>query len=183
MRKLRNDELNRPPLEAYRRSGKRPFVFLLDDVRSALNVGSVFRTADAFRIGRLWLCGITAQPPHRDILKTALGATASVPWTYRPDAETAAGELKAAGFLLVAVEHTTESLPLRSFVPPAGRPVAFAFGNEVRGVGEPLLRLCDAAVEIPQDGTKHSLNIAVCAGIVAWDLGGKYDALENTKAP
>jgi tRNA G18 (ribose-2'-O)-methylase SpoU len=171
MRKLRPEELDRLSADAFARSEKNPFVFVLDNVRSALNVGSVFRTADAFRMAGLYLCGISACPPHREIQKTALGATATVPWRYFEKSTDALESLKADGYTIVAVEQATGSVPLSSYRPDG--PTAYVLGHEVTGVGEEALAACDAAVEIPQAGTKHSLNVAVCAGIVAWDQVGK----------
>jgi 23S rRNA (guanosine2251-2'-O)-methyltransferase len=146
-----------------------PFVFVLCDIRSALNVGAVFRVADALGAASICLCGYTACPPHREISKTALGATETVAWTHWTHAAAALDELRATGHRLVAVEQTTHSLPLQAFDPPAGR-IALLFGNEVQGIDDALLQRCDAAVEIPQRGAKHSLNVAVCAGIVGWHL-------------
>ncbi len=171
MRKLQPREMDRLSAAEYRQSEKQPFVFLLDNVRSALNAGSVFRTADAFRFSGVYLSGITAKPPHRDILKTALGATESVPWQYFDSAVEAARHLKKSGYRIISVEQTTTSIPLQDFRVPG--PVAFVLGNEVNGICESVIAMSDAAVIIPQAGTKHSLNVAVCAGIVAWDQAVK----------
>ncbi|MCS6917105.1 MAG: RNA methyltransferase [Chitinophagales bacterium] len=168
MRKLTTAELNRPAVEQLQQLPRIPLVLLLDNIRSAFNVGSIFRTADAFRVERVVLCGITATPPHREVLKTALGSTGSVPWQYEADAVGAAGRLKQQGYRMVAVEQTDKSRNLQEFLPD-GRPLVLIFGNEVRGIG-PVLQLADEAVQIPQWGFKHSLNVAVAAGIVLWEI-------------
>lgn len=170
MRKRQLTELQRPDLAAFQQQEKTPIALILDNVRSALNVGSVFRTADAFALERLYLCGITAQPPHREILKTALGATESIPWTYTATTPEAVELARAAGYSVWAVEQAEGSRWLHEFAPPAGRKLALVFGNEVHGVSEAVLPLIDGAVEVPQYGTKHSLNIAVCVGIVVWEV-------------
>lgn len=166
-------ELNRLSPEAFQSAEKLPVVLVLDNVRSGLNVGSVFRTADAFAVERVILCGITAQPPHREILKTALGSTESVLWSYAGDTQDAVQALRASGYLVYAVEQTNRKVWLQVFQPEAGKRYAFVFGNEVDGVGDAVLQRCDGAVEIPQFGTKHSLNIAVAAGIVVWEVARK----------
>lgn len=168
LRKLTTAELNRPAVEQLQQLPRIPLVLLLDNIRSAFNVGSIFRTADAFRVERVVLCGITATPPHREVLKTALGSTGSVPWQYEADAVGAAGRLKQQGYRMVAVEQTDKSRNLQEFLPD-GRPLVLIFGNEVRGIG-PVLQLADEAVQIPQWGFKHSLNVAVAAGIVLWEI-------------
>jgi tRNA G18 (ribose-2'-O)-methylase SpoU len=168
MRKLSNDELNRMDVEAMKHSEKHPVCVVLDNVRSMNNVGSVFRTADAFRIDTLFLCGITATPPHREIHKTALGATDSVSWRYCDRTEEALRQLREDGWRVVAVEQADHSTMLQDFKPdPAGR-TAFIFGNEIHGVCDACLKMADDVVEIPQFGTKHSVNIAVSAGIILW---------------
>jgi len=174
MRKLKLDELNRPGLEIYRAQKKLPLIVLLDNVRSGLNVGSVFRTADAFALERLVLCGITARPPHREILKTAIGANESVAWSYRERVEEAARELKDMGYRLLGVEQTDQSRPLQAYRWPEGEALAVLFGNEVEGLSDEVLPLLDQAVEVPQFGTKHSLNVSVCAGVVLWELLRQY---------
>jgi 23S rRNA (guanosine2251-2'-O)-methyltransferase len=146
---------------------------VLDNVRSLHNVGAVFRTADAFALERLYLCGVTGRPPHREITKTALGSTESVAWTHEATTLSAVQQLKAAGYQLVAVEQTTGSILLPQFQPVVGQPLALVLGNEVFGVDDEVLALCDAAVEIPQLGTKHSLNVSVAAGVVLWDVLSK----------
>jgi 23S rRNA (guanosine2251-2'-O)-methyltransferase len=172
MRKRTLSELQRPTLEEYRVMPKKALIAVLDNVRSALNVGSVFRTADAFNIEKIILCGITATPPHREITKTAIGATESVAWEYHADIISILAALKNDGYLLVGVEQTDTSTPLQQFQ-GADRPVAVVFGNEVEGIQDDVLPLLDLCVEIPQSGTKHSLNVSVCAGIILWELAGK----------
>lgn len=149
---------------------KTRLVLVLDSVRSGLNVGSIFRTADAFALEKILLCGITAQPPHREILKTALGSTESVDWQYFESATEAVQELKKEGYTVLAIEQTTQKIWLQDLVPETEKPYAFVLGNEVEGVDNEVLALCDGALEIPQFGTKHSLNVAVAAGIVVWEF-------------
>ena len=170
MRKLSMDELRRLSVNEFRQSEKIPVVVVLDNIRSMHNVGSVFRTADAFLLGGIYLCGYTPQPPHRDIHKTALGATETVEWKYFASAAEAVGSLRDAGFSVFAVEQTDGSVALQEFSPVHRGPLAVVFGNEVSGVSSEALALCDGAIEIPQWGMKHSLNIAVAAGIVLWEL-------------
>ena len=164
------EELGRLSAQAFKEAKKLPLVVVLDQVRSMHNVGSVFRTADAFLISRIVLCGYTPQPPHRDIHKTALGATETVEWSYAASTLEAVQALKQAGYLLVAVEQTAGSMPLADFAWDGRQPLVVVLGNEVEGVQQDVLDVCDAAVEIPQAGTKHSLNISVAAGIVLYDL-------------
>ena len=168
MRKLSTDELNRLSKEEYEGVEKLPVVIVLDNIRSLSNVGSVFRSADAFRISALYLCGITACPPHREIHKTALGADETVAWRYFETTEKACLELKSLGYKLFAVEQVEDSVMLQDF--KATPRSAFILGNEVEGVGDTVLNFCDGAVEIPQGGTKHSLNVSVCSGIIMWHL-------------
>jgi tRNA G18 (ribose-2'-O)-methylase SpoU len=168
MRKLRNEELNRPTVAKYRSSTKIPVIIILDNVRSMNNVGSVFRTCDAFLIKELYLCGITAQPPHREINKTALGATESVQWSYFRKTQDAVEKARSNNFHVVGVEQTTSSVPLQSFKPDHQVPHALIFGNEFNGIDQNIIDVCDTSIVIPQFGTKHSLNIAVSAGIVIW---------------
>ncbi|MBL7805204.1 MAG: RNA methyltransferase [Saprospiraceae bacterium] len=163
-------DLGRLSIEAFKSSAKTPVALILDNIRSGLNIGSVFRTADAFALEKLILCGITARPPHREILKTALGSTDSVDWLYYEQSVDAVEALRQSNWSIWAVEQTTGSVLLQDFVPQPGIRYAFILGNEVHGVDSALLPYCDGAVEIPQFGTKHSLNVAVAAGIVAWDL-------------
>lgn len=163
-------ELNRISVDGFKAADKFPYCLILDDVRSLNNVGSVFRTADAFRADALHLCGITGQPPHRDITKTALGATESVVWTHQSDILTLVDELRRDGWLIAAVEQAEGSVLLSDFSPEPNRRYAFVLGNEVNGVNERVVERADLTLEIPQFGTKHSLNIAVTAGIVCWDF-------------
>jgi len=158
---------------------KIPVCILLDNVRSLNNVGSAFRTADAFRIEKIYLAGITGTPPHRDIHKTALGATESVVWEYFEKPADAVRALKASGYSIVAIEQTDESTPLQNFQPVRNGKYCLVFGNEIHGVSDEVIALADAALEIPQSGTKHSLNIAVCVGIVAWEVFRKINLPER----
>lgn len=168
MQKLQNHELNRPGLEEFRNSEKLPLVIILDNVRSALNVGSVFRSADAFAIHSIFLCGITPAPPHREIQKTALGATESVNWKYFKDISDAIKSLRDEGFIILAAEQTVNSTPLEK-AEFTGKKTAIIFGHEMDGVQQEVINQCDSTLEINQQGTKHSLNIAVCAGIICWE--------------
>jgi tRNA G18 (ribose-2'-O)-methylase SpoU len=173
MRKLLNEELGRKSIEQFRNSAKSQFVLVLDNVRSHYNVGSVFRTADAFLTQKIFLCGITARPPHREIQKTALGATESVEWSYYASTVDAVRELKAEGYKIVGIEQTEGSVELQNVVIEKGEKYALVFGHEVNGVGQEVIDLCDMCVEIPQFGTKHSFNIAISAGIVLWEMNKK----------
>ena len=168
MRKLSMDELNRVSKEDFERTEKLPIIIVLDNIRSLSNVGAFFRTADAFRIGELFICGITACPPHREIHKTALGADETVKWRYFDTTEAACRQLKSEGYPIFAVEQVEGSVPLQSFKFEAHS--AYVLGNEVEGVSETVLPFCDGAIELPQAGTKHSINVSVCAGIVMWKL-------------
>lgn len=170
MRKLRNGELDRLDVQSYKNAEKTPLRILLEDVRSSHNIGSIFRTADAFLVERIYLCGITATPPHRDIQKTALGATQSVDWAFDSSALQRVAALKAEGVHVVAVEQVEHAIALRDYRPDPSRPTALVFGNEVRGVSQKLVDQCEAAIEIPQFGTKHSFNVAVSVGVVLWEL-------------
>lgn len=154
----------------YKSRPKFPLTLVLDNVRSGLNVGSIFRTADAFALERIVLCGITAQPPHREILKTALGSTESVDWQYFPHSADVVRQLKNEGAKVFAIEQTRQKTWLQDFLPEQGQRYAFVLGNEVEGVGNETLSLCDGVLEIPQFGTKHSLNVTVAAGIAAWEF-------------
>ena len=173
MRKLLNKELGRKSIADYRNSGKSPYVVVLDNVRSHNNVGSVFRTADAFLTGKMYLCGITPRPPHRDIQKTALGATESVEWEWFGSAADAIKKLKTEGHIIIGVEQVEGAVELQDLTIVHGRKYAFVFGHEVKGVSQEALDLCDQCVVIPQFGTKHSFNIAVSAGIVLWEVNKK----------
>jgi tRNA G18 (ribose-2'-O)-methylase SpoU len=169
-RKLKNEELNRLSTEEFKRASKAPVVVVLDNVRSLNNIGSVFRTADAFRVEKLCLCGITARPPHKDIRKTALGSTDSVEWVYFEKTLDAVSALQKDGFKVFAIEQVDKSIPLNEFYPENINSIAFVFGNEVRGVEEEVVKTADGCIEIPQFGTKHSFNIVISAGIVLWDI-------------
>ena len=173
MRKLQNQELGRITPEQFRRSEKSPFVIVLDNIRSQSNVGSVFRTADAFLVESIYLCGITSVPPHREIRKTALGATESVAWRYFRETKEAVSELKARGYEIVGIEQAEGSVGLGDFEVKKGIRYALVFGHEVNGVEQTVLDACDHVVEIPQFGTKHSFNIAVSTGIVLWEMNKK----------
>ena len=170
MRKLLNRELGRKSLTQYRNSEKSSFVIVLDNVRSHNNVGSIFRTADAFLTRKIYLCGITARPPHRDIQKTALGATESVEWSYYEATEDAVRELKADGYKIIGIEQAEGSVELQNVKIEREQKYALVFGHEVNGMDQNVLDMCDMCVEIPQFGTKHSFNIAVSAGIVLWEM-------------
>lgn len=166
MHKLSMDELNRISKEDFERAEKLPIIIILDNIRSLSNVGAFFRSADAFRIGELVLCGITACPPHREIHKTALGADETVRWRYYESTEAACQALKSEGYRIFAVEQVEGSVPLQDF--KFEPQTAYILGNEVEGVSEGALPYCEGAIELPQAGTKHSINVSVCAGIVMW---------------
>jgi 23S rRNA (guanosine2251-2'-O)-methyltransferase len=173
MKKLSMDELNRLSTEEFKASEKLPCILVLDDIRSMNNIGSVFRTADAFKIEKIYLCGITATPPHREIQKTALGADETVTWEYAEDVQALVTKLKTDGVQVAAVEQVENSVSLLDFQPQNAQKYAFVFGNEVFGVNQSVVEQADFCLEIPQYGTKHSLNISVTAGIVAWDFVSK----------
>jgi len=170
MKKLSLKELGRVDNEGFKKMVKTPMVLMLDNVRSALNVGSAFRTADAFALERLVLCGITAQPPHKEILKTAIGATESMEWEYHESVVTAITNLKKEGYKIFGVEQTDQSISLQKFDPDPGYKYVLVFGNEVDGLSDEILEHLDGCIEVPQYGTKHSLNVSVCIGIVVWDV-------------
>jgi 23S rRNA (guanosine2251-2'-O)-methyltransferase len=170
MKKLSLAELGRVDVDTFRQSPKVPVCVVLDNVRSLHNVGSTFRTADAFNIEKIYLTGITGTPPHREIHKTALGATESVAWEYAKDPLAVLGDLHTDGYRLVAVEQTTESIPLDAYTVQPGTKYCLVFGNELHGVTDAIIDAVDQAIVVPQDGTKHSLNVAVCLGIVLWDF-------------
>lgn len=169
-RKLHTEEILRLSPEEFAAADKIPLVVVLDDVRSLHNVGSVFRTADAYRVEEVLLCGITAVPPHAEIHKTALGAEFTVAWRHFADAVDAVADLKAAGYTVLAVEQAEGSVGLDAFAPERGRKYAVVLGNEVKGVRQAVIDASDACLELPQFGTKHSLNVSVTAGIVIWEL-------------
>lgn len=173
MRKLSMQELGRVEVEEFKKAPKTPLIVVLDNVRSMHNVGSVFRTSDCFAVEKIILCGITAQPPHREIEKTALGATESVDWEYFDTVENAIKSLKENNVQVCAIEQVTQSVSLKDFKPLENQKYAFIFGNEVHGVSDEAIALVDDCIEIPQFGTKHSFNISVTAGIVLWDFYNK----------
>ena len=173
MRKLKLDELNRASVSEFKSQDKLPLAIVLDSVRSMHNVGSVFRTGDGFAVEQICLCGITGQPPHREIEKTALGATQSVNWSFYQNPLDAVQELRAKGYIIIAIEQAAGSIMLDEFVPEPGKKYALIFGNEVNGVSEEVMSVIDHCIEIPQFGTKHSFNIVVSAGIVLWDFYSK----------
>jgi len=175
--KLSMGELNRLSIAAMKDQDKLPLVLVLDNIRSGLNVGSVFRTADAFLLEKIILCGITAQPPHREILKTALGSTESVQWAYAESTSRAVQNLIQAGYSVWAVEQTQPKVWLQDFSPVPKQKYALVLGNEVDGVTQEVLACCTGVLEIPQFGTKHSLNVAVAAGIAVWELSQKIRSL------
>jgi len=163
-------DLNRLTCEEFKKANKIPLVIVLDNLRSQSNTGSVFRTADAFRVETLYLCGITAKPPNREIQKTALGATESVEWKYHESTVELVRSLKSDGYFILAAEQAEGSIHPESFVPDREKKYALIFGNEVMGVDEEVMKLCDICIEIPQYGTKHSLNVSVSAGILIWEI-------------
>lgn len=168
MRKLLNSELKRLTIEEFKTASKIPLVVVLDDVRSLNNIGSVFRTADAFLVKEIHLCGITAVPPHREIQKTALGATESVAWQYFDDIQHSVHKLKSEDYKIYAIEQVDDSISLSDFTPNPIEKIAVILGNEINGVNDLILPQIHGCIEIPQFGTKHSLNISVCSGIVIW---------------
>lgn len=170
MRKLRNSELNRISVDEFKKTEKTPLVVVLDNIRSCNNIGSVFRTSDALLIEKIYLCGITATPPNKDIHKTALDAEKSVDWEYVENTEDAVEKLKNAGYKVYAIEQVENSISLPDFKPAKNEKTAIVFGNEVKGVKQSVVNISDGSIEIPQFGTKHSFNISVSAGIVLWDI-------------
>lgn len=176
MRKLRNSELNRLTIEEFKNEKKQPIVVVLDNIRSCNNIGSVFRTSDALLIEKIYLCGITATPPNREIHKTALDAEKSVDWQYFEKTEDAVTELKNKGYHVFAIEQAENSISLPDFYPEREQKIAVIFGNEVKGVQQKVVDLCHGCIEIPQFGTKHSFNVSVSAGIVLWDLFQKINS-------
>lgn len=168
MRKLKLDELGRVSADEYKEIEKHPIVVVLDNVRSMHNVGAVFRTSDAFLIEKIYLCGITATPPHKEIHKTAIGAENSVDWEYVQDSNDLVAKLKEDGFQIVTIEQTEGSVLLNEFKVDSTQKYAIVMGNEVDGVQQSIIDQCDTCIEIPQSGTKHSLNVSVCTGIILW---------------
>lgn len=173
MRKLDNEELPRLTVDGFKQADKMPIVVVLDNVRSCNNVGSVFRTSDAMLVAKICLCGITATPPDKEIHKTALGAENSVDWKYYKETKEAVELLRKDGYTIIAIEQVEGSISLSDYLPAPDEKLALIFGNEVKGVQQEVVNLCDKTIEIPQFGTKHSFNIAVSAGIVLWDLFNK----------
>lgn len=173
MKKLKLDELNRIDIDGFKAQEKLPVVIILDNVRSMHNVGSVFRTADGFAVEKLVLCGITAQPPHREIEKTALGATQSVDWEHIDNTLTAIDKYRDLGYEIIAIEQAKDSIMLNTFKPTLSHKYALIFGNEVNGVSDEAMQKIDKCIEIPQFGTKHSFNIVISAGITLWDFFAK----------
>ena len=173
MRKLKNSELERLAVEEFKEAKKTPLIVILDNIRSLNNIGSVFRTSDAFLIEKIYLCGITAKPPHKDIHKTALGATDSVEWEHVEDTFKLVKKLQAEGMLVASIEQAESSVQLQKFTPSKNKKLAIIFGNEVKGVQQKIVSISDYCIEIPQYGTKHSLNISVSCGVVLWDLFNK----------
>ena len=172
---MANSELGRKSIEDFQKTEKNPIVIVLDNVRSLNNIGSVFRTADSFLLEGIYLCGITAKPPHRDIQKTALGATETVAWQHFNETLQAVERLKQDNYQVIAIEQAEGSTSLDLFTPDAKCRYALVFGHEVKGVNQEILNLCDSCIEIPQFGTKHSLNIAVSVGVVVWDVVSKLN--------
>lgn len=170
MKKLKNSELGRIDVNAFKQSKKTPLIVVLDNIRSLNNIGSVFRTSDAFLIEKIYLCGITAKPPHKDIHKTALGATDSVDWEYVEDTVSLVKKLQQENIQTIAIEQADKSILLQDFTPQNNVKYAIIMGNEVKGVQQEVVSMSDIVIEIPQYGTKHSLNISVTTGIVLWDL-------------
>ncbi len=170
MRKLKNSELDRLSVDEFKQSDKTPIIVILDNIRSLNNIGSVFRTSDAFLIEKIYLCGITAKPPHKDIHKTALGSTETVDWEYIDDTVALVDTLKTDGIKIISIEQAENATMLNEFQPEADTTYAIVFGNEVKGVQQEVVNASDVVIEIPQYGTKHSLNISVSAGVVIWDL-------------
>ncbi|PTM07452.1 MAG: RNA methyltransferase [Bacteroidetes bacterium] len=179
MRKLKNSELDRLSIEDFKHSKKTPLIVILDNIRSLNNIGSVFRTSDAFLIEKIYLCGITAKPPHKDIHKTALGSTETVAWKYVEDTLDLVKSLQAKGVKICSIEQAEQATMLNDFKPESDTTYAIVFGNEVKGVQQDVVNASDVVIEIPQYGTKHSLNISVSCGVVVWDMFCKLS--ENIK--
>ena len=176
MRKLKNEELDRLEVSEFKAASKSPIIIILDNIRSLNNIGSVFRTSDAFLIEKIYLCGITAQPPHNDIRKTALGSTETVDWEYNDNTIDIVENLKTEGVKVCSIEQAENATMLNNFKPQLNTKYAFVFGNEVKGVAQDVVNASDVVIEIPQFGTKHSLNISVSCGVVIWDVFSKLEA-------
>ena len=174
-RKLANSELDRLNVEEFKETKKSPIIIVLDNIRSLNNIGSVFRTSDAFLVEKIYLCGITATPPHKDIHKTALGATETVTWEYAKDTLEVVEKLKAEGVKVISIEQAENATMLNNFTPEKNTTYALVFGNEVKGVQQTVVDASDTVIEIPQYGTKHSLNISVSCGVVIWDVFSKLE--------
>ena len=170
MRKLKNSEFNRISVEEFKKSSKLPITIVLDNIRSLNNIGSIFRTADSFRVAEIHLCGITATPPHREIHKTALGATDSVKWEYFKKTNDSLAKLKSQGYKIIAIEQFDNSLSLEKYSPSFNDKLALVFGNEIKGISDEIIENIDLCLEIPQFGTKHSFNVSVSVGIVLWHI-------------
>lgn len=177
MRKLKNSELDRLSVEDFKHSKKTPIIIVLDNIRSLNNIGSVFRTSDAFLVEKIYLCGITATPPHKDIHKTALGSTETVDWEYVENTIELVEKLKAENCKVLSIEQAENAVMLDQFTPEANTKYALVFGNEVKGVSQKVVNISDNVIEIPQYGTKHSLNISVSCGVVVWDVFSKLKGL------
>jgi tRNA G18 (ribose-2'-O)-methylase SpoU len=175
LRKLKNSELDRKSVTEFKTAEKTPIIVILDNIRSSNNVGSVFRSSDAFLIEKIYLCGITAKPPNKDIQRTALGSTDSVQWEYIKDTISIVKELQEQGVYVASIEQAEDAILLNNFTPPVGKKLAIIMGNEVKGVQQEVVSESNSCIEIPQYGTKHSLNISVTCGIVLWDLLGKIN--------
>ena len=173
MRKLKNSELDRLSIDGFKQANKTPIIIVLDNIRSLNNIGSVFRTSDAFLIEKIYLCGITAKPPHKDIHKTALGSTETVDWEYAEHTLELVEKLKAENYKVISVEQAEQALMLNDFNIETNTKYALVFGNEVKGVSQDVVNASDVVIEIPQFGTKHSLNISVSCGVVIWDFFSK----------
>ncbi|MFD2915669.1 RNA methyltransferase [Psychroserpens luteus] len=173
MRKLKNSELDRLNVDEFKQATKTPIIIILDNIRSLNNIGSVFRTSDAFLVEKIYLCGITATPPHNDIRKTALGSTETVDWEYAENTIDVVNKLKSKNVKVISIEQAERATMLDTFQPEANQKYALVFGNEVKGVAQDVVDTSDLVIEIPQFGTKHSLNISVSCGVVVWDLFSK----------
>lgn len=175
MRKLENSELDRKDLQAFKASDKTPIIIILDNIRSLHNIGAVFRTSDAFLIEKIYLCGITATPPNKEIHKTALGATETVDWEYAASTTETVQYLKNINISVLAIEQAEKAIMLNDFIPSKNQKYALVFGNEVKGVQQEVVDICDGVIEIPQIGSKHSINVSVATGILIWDVFQKMN--------